>query len=60
MMLVGHDPDALETDLIMVQAAILCSHTGYLLLLMQGQQQQHAPSPGYCTGVILSTRTDQK
>jgi len=46
MTLVEHDHYMPETDLNMVKAAILCSHTGYLLLLMQGQQQQRTPSPG--------------
>jgi len=46
MMLAEHVPYMPATGLIIVQAAILCSQTGYLLLLMQGQQQQRTPSPG--------------
>jgi hypothetical protein len=46
MKMAEHVPYAPETDLIKVQAAILCSHTGYLLLLMQELQQQCTPSPG--------------
>jgi len=46
MLLPKHVPYKPATGRIMAKAAILCSQTGYLLLLMQGQQQQRTPSPG--------------